>query len=297
MDFKYTFIIPHKNCPILLQRCLDSIPVRDDIQVIVVDDNSDMDKKPRITRENVEVFLLDEEQSKGAGRARNIGLEHARGKWLLFADADDYYSSYLPVLLDKYADDDSTDIVYLNACKFDENGIVKPHKTEKLIKDFLNCKKGSEMRLRYDLWTPWSRMVKRHMVVSNQIKFDELPATNDKMFCLKCSFCSKIINTETTVVYNYYRPHTHSITDKQRNYKMLDGLLDVRRRTICLYKEAGYKNIPSFWILLNKTPYVEGLTKAEIWGKYLNILRDSHTSIWIDKCRYYRSKYFSYFNI
>ena len=37
----YTVIIPHKNIPELLQRCLDSIPERDDIQVIVVDDNSD----------------------------------------------------------------------------------------------------------------------------------------------------------------------------------------------------------------------------------------------------------------
>ena len=37
----YSIIIPHKNIPQLLQRCLDSIPVRDDVQVIVVDDNSD----------------------------------------------------------------------------------------------------------------------------------------------------------------------------------------------------------------------------------------------------------------
>ena len=39
----YSVIIPHKNIPKLLQRCLDSIPVRDDLQVIVVDDNSDLD--------------------------------------------------------------------------------------------------------------------------------------------------------------------------------------------------------------------------------------------------------------
>lgn len=43
-NINYSIIIPHKNIPQLLQRCLDSIPIRDDVQVIVVDDNSDTDK-------------------------------------------------------------------------------------------------------------------------------------------------------------------------------------------------------------------------------------------------------------
>ena len=37
----YSIIIPHRNIPLLLRRCLDSIPRRMDIQIIVVDDNSD----------------------------------------------------------------------------------------------------------------------------------------------------------------------------------------------------------------------------------------------------------------
>ena len=36
----YSIIIFHKNCPDLLQRCLDFIPCREDLQIIVVDDNS-----------------------------------------------------------------------------------------------------------------------------------------------------------------------------------------------------------------------------------------------------------------
>ena len=40
----YSIIIPHKNTPSLLQRCLDSIPQRSDIEIIIVDDNSDEQK-------------------------------------------------------------------------------------------------------------------------------------------------------------------------------------------------------------------------------------------------------------
>ena len=33
----YSVIIPHHNCPDLLSRLIDSIPDRDDIQIVVVD--------------------------------------------------------------------------------------------------------------------------------------------------------------------------------------------------------------------------------------------------------------------
>ena len=58
----YSIIIPHKNIPSLLQRCLDSIPLRDDIQIIIVDDNSSPDKVdfnnfPGLDRDDTEVYL------------------------------------------------------------------------------------------------------------------------------------------------------------------------------------------------------------------------------------------------
>ena len=290
--YNYSFIIPHKNCPDLLQRCVDSIPERDDVQVIVVDDNSDDSKKPSLkNHKNLQVILLDASQSKGAGRARNVGLKHAEGKWLLFADADDYYTDYLSTLLDKYADDDTTDIVYLNASQFDEKGSIKPFKTQKLISDHINGVKGAEMELRYNLWTPWSRMVKSNIVHKNELKYDELPATNDKMFCLLCSYHSRNIKSEIQIVYKYYRPAKGSITDKQKSSKMLDDLLDVRNRTISLYKKAGYKRIPSFWFTLYKTPYVRDMSCYAIIKKYIKTLRATHTNFFVDQIRFFRIRY------
>ena len=83
----YSIIIPHKNIPDLLQRCLNSIPRRTDIQIIVVDDNSDPKKVdfehfPGVGEKCVEVYFTKE--GKGAGYARNMGLKYAKGKWLLF---------------------------------------------------------------------------------------------------------------------------------------------------------------------------------------------------------------------
>ena len=110
----YSVIIPHKNTPDLLQRCLDSIPQRNDIEVIVIDDNSDpvkVDFNHFPGNDRKEIIFVFDKAGKGAGRARNIGLERATGKWLLFADADDYFYPYTFEILDKYKESDN-DIVY-----------------------------------------------------------------------------------------------------------------------------------------------------------------------------------------
>ena len=119
-EYSFSIIIPHKNCPELLNQCVDSIPERDDIQIIVVDDNSDEGKKPVISRSGVDVILLDAENAKGAGRARNVGLEKATGKWLLFSDSDDTFETEnLNRMLDKYQDSEA-DIIFFNANRVDE---------------------------------------------------------------------------------------------------------------------------------------------------------------------------------
>lgn len=111
----YSIIIPHKNIPNLLQRCLDSIPNREDVQIIVVDDNSDpnivdFDKFPGLNRSNVEVIFTKE--GKGAGYARNTGIKYVKGKWLLFSDADDYFSENVNRLFDDY-ENSVMDVIYI----------------------------------------------------------------------------------------------------------------------------------------------------------------------------------------
>ena len=94
VNILYSIIIPHYNIPELLQRCLNSIPDLPSFQVIIVDDCSDgkiVDFRyfPGMERENVKCIFLKERH--GAGFARNLGLRYACGKWVLFADADDFF--------------------------------------------------------------------------------------------------------------------------------------------------------------------------------------------------------------
>ena len=93
-ELNLTIIIPHKNSTKTLIRLLDTIPSKKDVEIIVVDNGSNSESietlKRKIYHENIKVFYKD---SDGwAGKARNVGLEQALGKWILFADADDYFT-------------------------------------------------------------------------------------------------------------------------------------------------------------------------------------------------------------
>ena len=106
----YSIIIPHYDIPNLLVRCLKSIPVREDVQVIVVDDCSPDSEEyvaryPELTRPFVEFYTT--ASHGGAGCARNVGLRHAKGRWLAFADADDFFVEDMYDIICSYADSEA----------------------------------------------------------------------------------------------------------------------------------------------------------------------------------------------
>lgn len=197
----YSVIIPHKNTPDLLQRCLDSIPQRNDIEVIVIDDNSDpvkVDFNHFPGNDRKEIIFVFDKAGKGAGRARNIGLERATGKWLLFADADDYFYPYTFEILDKYKESDN-DIVYFY---FDSRDGV----TNELIPDRVpNIKKGIENNdlnlLRYKSYSPCGKFLKRTFVMEHHLRFEEVIAGNDTMFSTMVGLKAKKISTISTPLY------------------------------------------------------------------------------------------------
>ncbi len=197
----YSIIIPHKNTPDLLQRCLDSIPQRDDIEVIIVDDNSDpskVDFNHFPGKERKGITIVFDKAGKGAGHARNIGLKRTTGKWLLFADADDYFYPYTFEILDKNKESDN-DIIYFY---FDSRDGV----TNELIPDRVpNIKKGIENNdlnlLKYKSYSPCGKFLKRTFIMDNHLCFEEVIAGNDTMFSTMVGLKAKKVSTISVPLY------------------------------------------------------------------------------------------------
>lgn len=203
--FNYSFIIPHKNCPDLLQRCVDSIPERDDVQVIVVDDNSDDDKKPALTeRKGLEIVLLDASHSKGAGHARNVGLKEAKGKWLLFPDADDYYKDGFLEVIDRYTGGDN-DVVYFSFEYKDGNSGEDLPITFKNYLDFFDGTVEGMDKVKFLNIPPWTKMVNSSFVRRHSIGFEEVLNGNDLFFSMRVGFHANKIDVIKEPLYVYIK--------------------------------------------------------------------------------------------
>jgi glycosyltransferase involved in cell wall biosynthesis len=237
----YSIIIPHKNIPKLLQRCLDSIPQRADLEVIVVDDNSDsdvvdFDNFPGKDRKNTSLFF--DKSGKGAGRARNIGLQHAHGKWLLFADADDYFNYCINDILNEYRDGES-DIVFFSASSVDcdsYNNVSRADAVSEMIENYLQGGPDSELMLRYCLACPWGKLVKRKLVAENNISFQETTRCNDVKFSYLIGHYSKNIHVDKRALYCLTYRGT-SISNSLEECRVLDEVNVEAERDIFLKKE------------------------------------------------------------
>lgn len=115
---KVSVIIPVYNQEELVIKAIESIPKRDDVEVIVIDDGSDdatWDNLLSYKNANPNFFnliLLYNEENKGVAYTVNKGYDNAKGEYVVLLGSDDYFYT------DKFEEImnllDGTDLVYFN---------------------------------------------------------------------------------------------------------------------------------------------------------------------------------------
>ena len=224
----YSVIVPHKNTPELLQYCLDSIPVREDLQVIVVDDDSNPDKVdfehfPRWKGEHYEYYLTKE--GRGTGYAENVGLDHAVGKWVLFVGADDFLFPSMNDILDEEKDSDA-DMIYFRPKAVLLKDRVSHSKRADAYNGIIDryLLSGDEMELRCRFYSICGRLIKRALILENGIRFDEIKYSNDNLFSVKIGVAAGKIAVRETSFYCI----TESEFSLTSNFMKKNGELRIR---------------------------------------------------------------------
>ncbi|MBE5863049.1 MAG: glycosyltransferase [Lachnospiraceae bacterium] len=204
-----SIIIPHYNTPALLKRLLDSIGFHEDVQIIVIDDNStkDISLYQAVQKEyqsDHTIFLKNDSGKKGAGAARNIGLEYAEGQWVMFADSDDafletWYDTVLPFTGMAY------DAVYFAPKSVSLDG-VNPSERGAYLTDlcasYLSGDNSvSEMDVRSKFSVPWSKLIRHQLIREHHIRFDPVMHANDVMFSSKVGCFAKTIQVVSDPIY------------------------------------------------------------------------------------------------
>ena len=233
MNIDLTIIVPHCNTPDYLLRLLESIPSRDNIQVIVTDDRSDKNLDAYVGIKNDcrfghVTFLKNTKGNKGAGTCRNIGLQYAKGTWVLFADADDFFVEGFYDIVEEYFTVEH-DVVFFVPTSMDMDTLQKSFRHlhyEDIITNYIKAPTlRSELQLRYFLSSPWSKMIKLALIQSHNIRFDEILVSNDIAFTTKIGFYMSSFYVSDKTIY-CVTSSSGSLT-KSLNETIYDIRLDV----------------------------------------------------------------------
>lgn len=217
-EILFSFIIPAYNAEKVIGKCLQSICSLKDLvtyEAIVVNDGSS-DNTEQISKQyadkNVNVISI---KNGGVSNARNIGIKCAKGKYIVFVDADDKInaSSYLE-FAKKISD--LTQIYMFAYIKIGkerkyfinppfESGIYSKNECQNMIEKFLNVKLFSNEKKREEGGHVWRYIFCTEFIRKNKIIFDnQISYAEDLCFCIKAFNMCEYFQVDNEVGYEYY---------------------------------------------------------------------------------------------
>ncbi len=241
MKYKFSVIIPHYNSHGKLVRLLESIPVREDIEIIVVDDQS-TDNTIELCINNVlfsRVLFCSAITKVFAGGARNIGISYSQGEYLLFADSDDYFSDGAFQVFDQHCNNNIDLIIFMCESFIESTG-------KRGTRDYSRNQVNKLNRLNAALSSipPWAKLIRRDLVINGGVYFSEVIAANDVVFSVKSAFIAKSIKVVNQVVYMY-----------SENPDSLCGSLSLEKAFSRIYEQQKRLKIAKYYSPGNYTEY------------------------------------------
>lgn len=206
-EINLSIIIPHYNTPKLLEKLLKSIPEKEDIQIIVVDDNSQIELGEY--NQVVEAyscraeFYKNDSGIQSAGACRNIGLKHAKGIWVMFADADDFFLPQMYESVSSYFQTDYEMVIFCPTSIFIDTGeLADRHIPDEIrIKRYLENPTYKNLLTAKSMKGPWAKIIRRSVIIDNNIFFSETLHCNDTYFVFKTAYYCKKTAVSGDVIY------------------------------------------------------------------------------------------------
>lgn len=198
-------------------------------ELILVNDGSTLEEIDKFCKsasnKNKNIKYLYQTNS-GSAVARNNGLTHATGKYIIFVDSDDILNKNFYKNFQKY-DFNELDVAIFDYSYCDKNNEALHHLTEEDVKNITkenlieNVLYGSDRFNDFMFGSIWAKCFSRNFLIENNIKFrDELRKAQDRMFMLEVY--TKCSSFKYIPIYAYkYRLNNDSICHKI-NFKMIE---------------------------------------------------------------------------
>jgi len=245
---KLTVIVPIYNAEKYLSKCLDKILVCPipDMECLLINDGS-KDSSLHICEEYVKKdsrFKVMNKNNEGVSIARNTGIVHATGKYIMFLDADDYFdSTKWQSIMD--AIDLELDFIAFSYYTLYQDGRV----IEELF-DIVSTSTDEINSIRKlllgtaTLNTCWGKLFSLKTITNNQICFREgLKTGEDAIFVLDFLKVAKALLLKNESVL-YYRQHGESVMHKLDIHSKIQDfreLYECRKQMVELWHNGELK--------------------------------------------------------
>lgn len=193
MILKYSVIIPVYKAEKTLRRCVDSLlsQPHNHVEILLINDGSP-DGSGEICREYAKkdscVRYLEKENG-GVSSARNYGLDHASGDYILFVDSDDYVTPDYFAAVDAVLEEHDYDLI-----QFSNYFTDGTNQTERIRQPFRATTRETlfpkliETLYKKKSNQPWAKVYRRSHIGKNKIRFPEdIEVGEDRAFYIHYS--------------------------------------------------------------------------------------------------------------
>lgn len=236
---RFSIIIPIYNVEAYIKKCLNSILFQTflDFEIILVDDGS-RDKSGTICDEyakNDARIKVIHKENGGLSSARNVGLESARGEYILFIDSDDFWQidSFLEEM-NKMIENNENKldmIIFPFSYYFSDSKIIRYTFDNNIIlsgdfrDDFIRL-------IENNIYTAsaCNKCIKRSILIDNEILFPIDRLSEDILWCAELSSFIEKYEVYYYPVYAYRQNRINSLTyriSKKNIYDILKSIDDI----------------------------------------------------------------------
>lgn len=267
-DVMISIIIPVYNTEQYLEGCLNSALDQsfDAYEIIVVDDGS-TDRSPEILKcygkQYPDKVRLIRQENKGLGGARNTGIEHAKGRYLMFLDSDDCIRMDALKKVYEYIEKTQCDVLVFDMVCLDDVGntvefIRGCHHTA----DILSL--DTYPQLLFEMPSVCNKVWNRNLFTQNNILFPEKVWYEDLRTSAKLYANAQKIAYMDDRLYIYKQRNSSIMHSKKskRNLEITQAIDDIRSYFKNVHLLNKYRNEIEFMaiyhVLISAIPRVLG---------------------------------------
>ena len=241
-SIKVSVIIPVYNAEEHLAQCLDTVleQTLKEIEIICVDDGSDdssLDILNEYAAKEPRMIILTQENA-GAGAARNKGLSIAKGEYLSFLDADDFFEPEMLESIYNKCKKTHADIGVFKVKNYydvsqrivsDKNSFVEQNIPRKEV--FSPLEMQDKIFTTFQTWA-WNKLFRKHFIEKERIQFQPIHRTNDMYFTNVALMLAKRITALPQELVFYRREGTSNCQSTNHLYPtdFFTALLAVQKR-------------------------------------------------------------------